>query len=70
MSGPDDSAAQVLSALRQTQLDHHAEHRADVVEIRAGLAQIGNLLDALARGTAGAKTRQRVNSPTAAFRSP
>lgn len=37
----------VLSALRETQLDHYAEHKADVVEIKAGLAQIVNLLEGL-----------------------
>ncbi|MFV2127863.1 hypothetical protein ACFHWS_25565 [Micromonospora sp. LOL_013] len=34
----------VLSALRETQLDHYAEHKADAAEIKAGVAQIVRLL--------------------------
>ena len=30
----------VLSALRETQLDHYAEHKADVVEIKSGVVEI------------------------------
>lgn len=37
----------VLSALRETQLDHYAEHKADVVEIKSGLAHIVTLLEGL-----------------------
>jgi putative NADH-flavin reductase len=37
----------VLSALRETQLDHYAEHKADAAEIKSGLAQIVRLLEGL-----------------------
>jgi hypothetical protein len=37
----------VLSALRETQLDHYAEHKADATEIKAGVAQIVRLLEGL-----------------------
>lgn len=37
----------VLSALRETQLDHYAEHKADAVEIKSRLAHIVNLLESL-----------------------
>nr|WP_296076287.1 hypothetical protein [uncultured Actinoplanes sp.] len=35
----------VLSALRETQLDHYGEHKADAAEINSGLAQIVRLLE-------------------------
>jgi hypothetical protein len=37
----------VLSALRETQLEHYAEHKADAAEIKSGLAQIVRLLEGL-----------------------
>ncbi|MFV2105024.1 hypothetical protein [Micromonospora sp. LOL_015] len=37
----------VLSALRATQLDHYAEHKADAAEIKAGVAQIVRLIEGL-----------------------
>ena len=37
----------VLGALRETQLEHYAEHKADSAEIKAGIAQISNLLGRL-----------------------
>ena len=37
----------MLSALRETQLEHYAEHKADAAEIKAGLAQIVRLLEVL-----------------------
>lgn len=37
----------VLSALRETQLDHYAEHKADSVEIKSGLTHIVTLLESL-----------------------
>jgi len=42
----------VLSALRETQLDHFREHQADAAEIKSGLARIVRLLEALG-GDAG-----------------
>lgn len=39
--------ARVLSALRETQLEHDGEHAADAIEIELGLAQIGRLLEGL-----------------------
>jgi|GEM_PF-2757331 len=39
--------ARILSALRETQLDHHTEHKADAAEIKAGVAQILRLLEGL-----------------------
>jgi hypothetical protein len=35
----------MLSTLRQAQLEHHAEHKADAAEIKAGLARIVALLE-------------------------
>lgn len=35
----------MLGALRETQLEHHAEHKADAAEIKAGIAQIVRLLE-------------------------
>lgn len=40
-----------LGALRETQLEHYAEHKADAAEIKAGIAQIAHLLEGLG-GTA------------------
>ncbi len=37
----------VLTALRETQLEHYAEHKADSAEIKVGLAQIVRLLEGL-----------------------
>ncbi len=37
----------VLSALRETQLDHYAEHKADAAEIKAGVGQIVRMLEGL-----------------------
>jgi hypothetical protein len=37
----------VLSALRETQLEHYAEHKADAAEIKSGLVQIVRLLEGL-----------------------
>jgi hypothetical protein len=34
-----------LSALRQTQLEHYAEHKADSAELKAGIAHIVHLLE-------------------------
>lgn len=36
-----------LGALRETQLEHYAEHKADAAEIKAGIAQIVRLLENL-----------------------
>lgn len=36
----------VLSALRETQLDHYAELKADVAVVKAGVARIVHLLEA------------------------
>ena len=35
----------VRSALRETQLDHYGEHKADAAEIKSGLVQIVRLLE-------------------------
>ena len=43
----------VLSALRETQLEHYGEDKADAAEIKSGLAQIVKLLEGL-NGDAGA----------------
>jgi chromosome segregation ATPase len=40
-----------LGALRETQLEHYAEHKTDAAEIKAGIAQIVHLLEGLG-GTA------------------
>ena len=40
-----------LGALRETQLEHYAEHKADAAEIKAGITQIVHLLEGLG-GTA------------------
>jgi hypothetical protein len=40
-----------LGALRETQLEHYAEHKADAAEIKAGIVQIVHLLEGLG-GTA------------------
>ncbi|RZU46519.1 hypothetical protein EV385_6593 [Krasilnikovia cinnamomea] len=37
----------LLSALRETQLEHYAEHKADTAELKAGVAQIVRLLEGL-----------------------
>ncbi len=37
----------VLSALRETQLEHYGEHKADTAEIKAGLTDIARLLEGL-----------------------
>lgn len=37
----------LLGALRETQLAHYAEHKADSAEIKAGIAQISGLLGRL-----------------------
>jgi hypothetical protein len=37
----------VLNSLRETQLEHYAEHKADAAEIKAGLSQIVTLLEGL-----------------------
>lgn len=37
----------VLGALRETQIEHYAEHKADAAEIKAGIAQIVQLLEGL-----------------------
>ena len=44
----------VLSALRETQLEHYGEHKADAAEIKSGLVQIVRLLEGLS-GDAGAR---------------
>jgi len=36
-----------LNALRETQLEHYAEHKADATEIKTGIAQIAQLLEGL-----------------------
>ena len=36
-----------LGALRETQLEHYAEHKADAAEIKAGIAQVVHLLEGL-----------------------
>jgi len=46
----------MLSALRETQLEHYAEHKADAAEIKLGLAQIVRLLENFVG--AGAQDRQ------------
>jgi uncharacterized coiled-coil protein SlyX len=38
-----------LTALRETQLEHYADHKADAAEVKAGLAQIVRLLEGLGR---------------------
>jgi hypothetical protein len=40
-----------LGALRQTQLEHYAEHKTDAAEIKAGIAQIARLLEGLGNST-------------------
>lgn len=40
-----------LGALRETQLEHYAEHKADSAEIKAGIAQIVRLLEGLGGAT-------------------
>jgi len=37
----------MLAALRETQVEHYGEHKADTAEIKAGLAQIVRLLEGL-----------------------
>lgn len=37
----------VLTALRETQLNHYADHKSDTAEIKSGLAHIVNLLEGL-----------------------
>ena len=37
----------LLTALRETQVQHYAEHKADTAEIKAGITQIGDLLGQL-----------------------
>lgn len=37
----------VLGALRETQVAHYADHKADTAEIKAGIAQISTLLGRL-----------------------
>ena len=39
-----------LGALRESQLEHYAEHKADAGEIKAGIAQIVRLLEGLGDG--------------------
>jgi hypothetical protein len=43
----------VLSALRETQLEHYAEHKADAAEIKSGVAQIVRLLEGLTGDVGG-----------------
>jgi hypothetical protein len=45
------SHTRTLTALRETQLEHYAEHKADVAEIKAGITQIVTLLDRPGPGT-------------------
>ena len=40
----------LLGALRETQLQHYATHKADTAEIKAGIAQISDLLGRLRLG--------------------
>jgi hypothetical protein len=42
----------MLGALRETQLEHYAEHKTDAAEIKAGIAQIVRLLEGLGGGAA------------------
>jgi hypothetical protein len=42
----------MLGALRETQLEHYAEHKTDTAEIKAGIAQIVRLLEGLGGGAA------------------
>jgi uncharacterized protein involved in exopolysaccharide biosynthesis len=37
----------LLTALRETQVQHYADHKADTAGIKAGIAQIGDLLGRL-----------------------
>jgi chromosome segregation ATPase len=37
----------MLSALRETQVEHYAEHKADATEVKAGVAQIIDMLNRL-----------------------
>jgi chromosome segregation ATPase len=41
------SHTRVLGALRETQVAHYADHKADTAEIKAGIAQIVGLLNQL-----------------------
>ncbi|MFC7545798.1 hypothetical protein [Plantactinospora sp. GCM10030261] len=41
----------VLSALRETQLEHYTEHKADAAEIKLGLAHIVRMLEGLSGDT-------------------
>jgi hypothetical protein len=41
----------VLSALRETQLEHYGEHKADAAEIKAGLTHIVRLLEGMGGAT-------------------
>ncbi len=42
----------MLGALRETQLEHYAEHKTDAAEVKAGIAQIVRLLEGLGGGAA------------------
>jgi chromosome segregation ATPase len=42
----------MLGALRETQLEHYAEHKTDAAEVKAGIAQIVRLLEGLGCGAA------------------
>jgi len=41
----------VLSSLRETQLEHYGEHKADAVEMKAGLTHIVRLLEGMGGAT-------------------
>ena len=43
----EGAAARTLGALRETQLEHYAEYKADAAEVKAGIAQIVHLLEGL-----------------------